>query len=276
MLSSAAMGQILNSSFENARANGGPANWGRTILIPSPCNVAQGFDSVYFQTTDAHTGTYALEMRNAQCDASSFFSGGAFLMDVDSFYFGSGMPFTERPASISFFYKLFSTGGDYGHVSIQLVDELNGEGLIAQAELDIAQATGQYTLYTAPLEYYSNGTPNRLIINFTIENPLDHVHYGTRFLVDDVSALATDIKDIKAAKSALVVYPNPSHGPIAIRSAETGLVQLEVSNMLGQVVYTAKTPTNTAIELPTLSAGLYTYRVLSNNAILGSGKLIRE
>lgn len=267
--------QILNAGFEQARPNGGPANWGKTITQPAPCNVALGYDSVYFLSTDAYTGNYALEMRNAVCDNSTFFAGGAILMENDTNYFSLGVSYVERPQFISLNYKFLPVGGDIANINIQLLDEPNGV-TVAYDDFTITQPMAQYSALTIPITYFDPATPTRLIIIFSIENTTDNVNYGTRFLVDDISTLATDIKDIKASKSALVVYPNPSRGPIAIRTAENGPVQLTISNAIGQVVMDAKVATNCLIDMPELSAGLYSYRVVSNNAILGTGKLIKE
>jgi hypothetical protein len=267
--------QILNPGFESSRPNGGPANWGKIILQPVPCDVALGYDSVYFQSTDAHTGNYALELRNASCDNSSFLAGSAILMQNDTNYFSLGIPYTDRPDELTFFYKLFQTGGDIGHVSIQLVDDVNAI-TIANAEYDINQPASQYAALSVPLTYYDAGIPTHIEIIFSIENLVDHVHFGTRFLVDDISTLTTGLINAPVTNALATLFPNPNTGSVTIKSIQTEPVQLTVYNSIGQVVMSDKVAVNTALSLDNLNTGIYHYAVRTATKLLGSGKMIKE
>lgn len=269
-----ASAQILNPGFETTRNGGGPANWGRVILIALPCEVSEGYDSTYFQSTDAHTGTYALEMRNAHCDTSFYFGGGANLMFDDSFYFGSGVPFTDRPSAITLYYKLLPLGGDVGHITVMLIDEINGDGTIATADVIVDQPASEYTLLTIPLTYENAGTPSSIVISMGMMNLDSHVNYGSRFLVDDVSTLTTGLTN--TAVTGVSVFPNPTQGNLTIKTKETQPLQLMVYNALGQEVMNDKVMPNTTIDVQHLSPGAYYYRVLSNTKPMASGKLLRE
>lgn len=273
MLASA---QILNPGFEDARQGGGPAHWGRILLIGLPCDVSEGYDSTYFMTTDAHTGNFALELRNAHCDDQQYFGGGANQMESDEFYSGFGSTFTDRPSAITLFYKLLPVGGDVGHVTISLEDDVNGNGPIASADFYIDQPATEYTSVSIPLTYVSSAAPSRITMCVGLANQATHVNFGSRLLIDDVSTLTTGLNNTPVTNALATIFPNPNTGTITIKSIQTEPVLLTVYNSVGQLVMSDKVPVNTVLSLNNLNAGIYHYTVRTATKLLGSGKMIKE
>lgn len=266
--------QILNPGFETMRPTtmGGPAHWGRFIGIPSPCTVQEGYDSVYFQTPDAHNGLYALELRNAHCDAT-FFAGSVFAMQNDTNYFsGGGFPYVTRPSAISFFYKLFSTGGDAGYVTVELFDDVTNT-LVAEGEVEVTAGSAiGYQPASVPLTYTSTATPTRMTIAVGIRNNTTTVHYGTRFLVDDFSEATTGVGGPVAATAQPVLSPNPATA--AITSREAG--ELMVLDATGRTVLRTAVTAGGTVNVQKLPRGLYGYRMVGKAGSERRGMLVLQ
>jgi hypothetical protein len=76
------------------------------------------------------------------------------------------------------------------------------------------------------------------------------------------------------------VYPNPTSGQTTISYNFPGFanIRLEITNTLGQVVYTESLPDNTAIkkiDISALPAGLYAVAIREDGTLLGITKLVR-
>lgn len=268
-----AHGQILNPGFEAMRPTsaGGPAYWGRFIGTPSPCTVQEGYDSVYFQTTDAHSGSYALELRNAHCDASMF-AGSVFALQNDTNYFsGGGFPYTASPTAVSFFYKLFPTGGDAGYVTVELWDDV-ANTLVAEGEVELTMGSAiGYQPANVPLTYTGTTSPTRITVTVGIRNNTTSVHYGTRFLVDDFSDnSATGIGGPAGWASAAMLSPNPATSSII--PAEAG--ELTLLDATGRVALHIPVAAGGAVDVRALPRGLYAYRIVGNNGLERRGMLV--
>jgi carboxypeptidase T len=90
-----------------------------------------------------------------------------------------------------------------------------------------------------------------------------------------------DSEEASIGKADFVIFPNPSSGQLYYRLQYSGsgadLYQLKLYNMVGQLVHSedVRPGTETASILsPVLSAGIYTYQLISENSIMSSGKLI--
>jgi hypothetical protein len=267
-----AQAQILNPGFEEAGLVGRPAYWSSRTEIPFTCNNPQGFDSTMFQSLDAHSGNYALEIRNTTCDTSALFGFAVLMPDDTSFH---GAPFTDRPSSFSLYCKFLADGGDVGIIGVSL-EAYNSDSVIGVAEVAINQEIPDYTLITLPFTYFSNATPDLIRIYFQINNFDTIVHAGSRFLVDDVSTLATGIDNTSVKNDLATLFPNPSVGTVTIKSIQTEPVQLTIYNSLGQQVLSNRVAVNTAISLDKLTVGIYLYTLRTNTKLLGSGKLVKE
>ncbi|MBT2558648.1 T9SS type A sorting domain-containing protein [Hymenobacter sp. ISL-91] len=92
--------------------------------------------------------------------------------------------------------------------------------------------------------------------------------------VDDISVTATAITGTsQALQQAINIYPNPTAGSLTFdvrgAKAKNGL-QVEITNMLGQRVHTATVRDNAVevINLPNLSNGMYTVKVINGNEFM--------
>jgi sugar lactone lactonase YvrE len=91
-------------------------------------------------------------------------------------------------------------------------------------------------------------------------------------------SMATGINELIANAANLTkAYPNPNNGIFNILTNRTASSVLEFYNILGELIHTEKTVSDkTQIDLSSQPKGMYFYRVVSQNKIIGSGKLVIE
>jgi len=104
-------------------------------------------------------------------------------------------------------------------------------------------------------------------------------NFGTVFKYD-TTVIATGVNELIAKSEEVRIYPNPSNGMfnLTISNYELGINNtVEIYNMLGEKVYSNYQITkssNYQIDLSSQPAGLYLYRVITQNGELaGEGKI---
>jgi hypothetical protein len=93
---------------------------------------------------------------------------------------------------------------------------------------------------------------------------------------DSARKITLGIAQIDPTSSDVKVYPNPSNGIFTVQIANNYNNQIEVYNMLGEKVYSAKqTAKNTLIDLSGKSKGVYFYSVSTETgSLISQGKLL--
>ena len=79
--------------------------------------------------------------------------------------------------------------------------------------------------------------------------------------------------------SSISVYPNPSSDELhlSLSDAEQFNTQLIITDILGQEVYSSIiTQSESTHDISKLTSGIYTWRVIENNAIIKTGKVVKE
>lgn len=201
--------QLLNPGFESIdNILHTPANWRpqtfMVIIVDSSC-LSKGGDSTYFATRDAHSGTYAAELRTAiNCNVP--YSGQMQQMRFRADTFADQrVPFHQRPNAFTFYYKLRPVGGDGARVQISLEKE-NGF-VVADAGMTIYDDNAIYRKAIIPLSYRSGDMPEFVNIKFQLHSD-SVLHFGSRLLIDDIGLATTAVNEISAG--ALVrCYPQP-------------------------------------------------------------------
>jgi sugar lactone lactonase YvrE len=105
---------------------------------------------------------------------------------------------------------------------------------------------------------------------------------GTLYIADAFNnrirkvSMATGINELILNDADFTkAYPNPSNGIFNILTNRTTSSVLEFYNILGELIHTEKTVSDkTQIDLSSQPKGMYFYRVVSQNKIIGSGKLV--
>ncbi len=218
--------QVLNSSFEELNQSGSIKNWGANLifLVAIDTNGNQISDSLiidnqlYFSTSDAHTGTKALEMRNAYfSESGEQLAGRANLTVNDSDYnaFTHLVSVPEKPQYFTFYYKFMPVHDDTAYALLRVLD-INGYQ-IGEALVTIDEPATSYTFAAVPVYYTTSDSAAFVEIEFSTAKPGSQASYGTRFLVDDVDLhISSGINDRTNQSGSLFCFPNPASESITI------------------------------------------------------------
>ncbi len=238
--------QIQNTGFELLDPSGKPKNWGKAFLSSFWIDSAgvTHTDSIvidnelYAVSTDAHTGTYALELRNGyNYSTNTEIAGGAFLIDEvpGSYPFPQAFPITpSSPASFTFWYKYYPVMGDSAMV---LLTGFDSDGnVIATATAIIRDLTENYTLMVAPMVYAAPGQVTAVSIEIENAVPGTSAHFGTRFLIDDLS-LGNDALNVNETTTReLAVVPNPAYSSFQLGDFKGTLSSVKAVDLQGRQV----------------------------------------
>ncbi len=98
---------------------------------------------------------------------------------------------------------------------------------------------------------------------------------GTHTTVDVVKpGTLTGIKELPTA-AAVKIFPNPGNGLFSVQADISSSSTLEIFNTLGARIYQEKMiNSKTDVDLSTQSKGMYFYRIVSENKIVGQGKVL--
>jgi len=261
-----AQAQIINPGFETLNPDGTPAYWlplPLFIIFPldTACEQQGSYDSMRFVTTDAHSGSYAFEMNvTTFCDTLS--SGGNIRPTryiADTGFMDMRVPFTGRPAAITFYYKFTSVMGDYAYADVLTENDTNS---VAEGVWKTYVTANTWTLASIPLTYFNTDNPAYLSLRFRIGSD-SIMHYGTRFLLDDMSdAGTTAVPDLVDAVG-ITCYPVPAGNELNIRlsskTAESG-AEVRITDAMGRLVKTGNMHLDNghaSINISELPAGMY-------------------
>lgn len=284
ILSMSAFGQqqLPNGSFEN---------WSGDTLNPDSWFTLNSITQNYptygtTRTTDAYDGTYALKLVSGKVDATPF---GFPMIDTTAVAaIGEftpqgpqyGTPFTGRPQKLSFYYK-YSPGTypvgivDTGQVLVKLrsQDSNIGEGVMKF----YGNAVTQYTYAEIPITYWSQSTPDTLVIDIASSvtgfSQCDVCHFanqiGSELIIDKMEFVySSGINNLKGDNNFITIYPNPTSGKITLEINNTNHSDLTINiyNVTGNLVKSEMLKQNTRqINIGDLSNGVYIVTIKSRD-----------
>ncbi|MEJ7664451.1 MAG: T9SS type A sorting domain-containing protein [Hymenobacter sp.] len=296
---SAAHGQaVANGDFETWAARNGvdaPTGWLTTDDIAATLLGTTVATGTYTKATDAHGGTYAVRL-----ESKSTLLGvvpGALILGSkvgSNRDLPGGLPFTGRPATLQFYYKLSGTqppvASNGAFAQVALTRRANGTTqVIATGQQVFSTPTASYVLAQVPLTYTSAAQPDSVRLVFASGIVTAAVvgatgaTAGTVFQLDDVSFVGTGTVTAtrNAALSAVLsVAPNPSPDGHYLLSGPPALLAgpLAVVDLTGRVVYreaaVAAGAATRPLSLAGLAAGLYTLRLVAGPNLLTQKLLI--
>lgn len=251
--------QILNPGFENW-TNGDPDDWASS-------NVPEAGLVNVTQTTDIHSGTYALKG-----DVINFF-GTPMAPVIQSGPDATGFAISEQYRVFELYYKFMSVGGDKFSVNVALYKEGNP---IAQGAVANPTSVATYTHLSVPLVYTIEELPDLAIIQLSITGPVTgpDVHVGSFMFIDDLSfSLETGIGQDISPDLAGKCFPNPASDILNILFNDNipGEITLKVFDIFGKEVKTLPYPLQIAgrnsfqVSVGDLAPGLYFYSVIGLN-----------
>jgi hypothetical protein len=248
-----ALAQIPNAGFETWSGIS-PTGW----LTDN----APGVDTVVFKTTDAHSGTYAVEGV-----ATTLFSA------VVSPGLSSLFTWTTRSATFSGYYKYSPVGGDTLLIAAVLAKSSTA---IAAGILRTTVAQSSYTQFSITLQYLSSVTPDSGGIDVAIlrASGSSTVHAGSTFKIDDLTfsgttSVESSIGQTPQSYALHQNYPNPFNPTTVINFdlPVSGTISLKVFDLLGREVATLVDGRMEAgfhqvtFDASRLTSGVYFYRI---------------
>lgn len=238
--------QIPNSGFETLNADNNISQWSKaflTVIWIDSTGESHGdsivFDSpnnaLYLPSTDAHSGQYALEMRNAFNVTSGIgITGGAILSDEEGYSVGFELPVPVSPIlpeSFSFYYKYFPMASDSAQAIAKLFDVDGFQ--IGEATITLGGTVSSYNFASAPIVYSELRPVENISISFATATMNNLPTFGTRFLVDDVSFDGS--LGLNELEQSLSIYPNPANTSFVMEGL-TGEETLSVFNLMGEAL----------------------------------------
>ncbi|MBK8585785.1 MAG: T9SS type A sorting domain-containing protein [Bacteroidetes bacterium] len=240
--------QIPNGDFEALLYDGTLSNWGNitlfAVIIDSAGNTIQ--DSLIFDgpfcgvTTDAHSGNYALEMRNMFNYTANETINGWASVDEDSTYSAWGsleFIYTAiQPQEFNFYYKFNSVNGDSGIARLAFYDAVGN--IIGEANSIFSSTNTSYSYISIPIYYTSMDPVAYYSLNFSTYYSLADYptgpNFGTRLTIDDITFSGTTgiagMEDITEP----ILFPNPCTDFISVKNIERTL--FKIYNLNGEVI----------------------------------------
>lgn len=269
------MNQVYNHSFENWSdiEVEEPAGWVSSNTIGKMYNATNPVTVT--KVSPGHEGTYAARIEVKEVDLFGIWTDTmGYIFNFDPFSASGdvgGIPYTDKPTKLSFYYTYAPVGNDSAEVAILFSkwnaanmesDSINGGGIFLGAAATFAKAE-------LLLDWTSIANPDSMAMviaagKFTEANAMVP---GSVLVIDAVAfEFPTGLRVPIFDNSPLVrIFPNPGTDHINIRfvSAMEGLATLKVYNVLGQVMYQGQNPADEGFRVPTnlWNGGTYIYEL---------------
>ena len=231
--------QILNPSFENW-TSGEPNDW-------VTANVA-GLIYPVTKTSDAQDGSFPVRMKIVSYLGYSY---SPYIQAQDSQTILSGHPVSTRYSRMSAYIKSSLLSSAQFRITIFMLDQ--GGWTIGGADSIFKTSFINWTRINIPIEYYENGTPASMYINFALYNSEenDSNAVGSMVFIDNLSTEeATTVQNDKKVLTYSLEqnYPNPFNPSTTIQysietvgnghARSTTNIILKVYDVLGREVTT--------------------------------------
>jgi hypothetical protein len=278
-----AKAQVPNGGFEILNSNNNTAFWGEVHLINIWLDSSGAHtDSIlyddpghrlYFPTTDAYQGTYALELRNAFNYTTGYPMMGNAKLSADSndysAFGGNFIPVVQHPLDLSFYYKFFPAGPDTATASISVYDSNGVE--IGNLLIEIADPASSYTYVSQHINYSLPGTAAYISMEFNNAKPGNPVTFGTRFQIDEVNLQAVGLKEKKDPAEKLRCFPVPVTDVLHIQSdGLQGPLQGHIVDVSGNVVlqFDEGYTYSAGVNVTSLAPGIYFIEIQSPHGLI--------
>lgn len=279
-----AFAQVPNSNFNLLNSDGTLANWGNVYIFQAwlDTNGVMHSDSIVFDgpfygpTTDAYSGSHALELHNAWNYTSNIGIAGAVASDEDSVFSSWGIlnlvptnasafnPFA--PFNFGFHYKFFPANGDTAYALLTLYDSLGIS--TGECQILLTDSTQTYTEIYAPVVYTSTAPAAYYSLRFsnfyTATPGYKQPSLGTHLLIDQIGFnLVTSVEQQSAiAQNTIQLVPNPAGNQLRIQLASNEAVRARVLSLLGTELIPLQS--SNILDLENLKAGIYLLEVSTN------------
>ncbi|GAB4457560.1 MAG: hypothetical protein Fur0028_12060 [Bacteroidales bacterium] len=261
---------IPNNGFETWTDTITPGSWGTS-------NLSLGFFSFapVTQTTDNHTGSYAIKLKTINATLIGMLPGIAVTGSFDMLTgITGGVPMNVKPESFSGWFKYNNVNGDTMAIMV-IMTKWNGTSrdTIGIGGVMTNQTVSSYTPFNQPIQYDpATVVPDTFQIICASSAGYAPQENSTLY-VDDLSFVGTLGEKMPLAMFMQKVYPNPSDGLFNLTLADNEVYTVNVYNMMGQKIYEKHNVENQQlIDIKGYPKGIY-YIEVSNGEYKRSHKV---
>jgi hypothetical protein len=222
------------------------------------------------RTTDAHSGSYAVKLVTYAIVTFNDTVNGIVttgnLIITPPYGIEGGIPYTERPDSISCWVKYQPVGGDSTMIQFSLL-EASGD-TVGMAILRIGATVSNYTRFSAPVNYYSAATPSLSRWMMSSSNGYKAIP-GSTLYIDDLSLLfTTGVEEVQNA-SGMQIVNSLVTDQILLTNPKNYFGQFRLYDAMGslQLSYPV-THSTEQYHLPRLANGMYYCAVVGDDGAM--------
>jgi hypothetical protein len=229
------------------------------------------------KTTDAHTGTYAVEITNVP-DTSESKQGGSLISGNVNFLtqeYNLKFKLSAKPKSLEAFYKYFPVNND--SFNIEIVVSKNGEYL-GSGSFKGVEAKNDYTKLSAEIQYIDETTiPDSASIFIYAGNAMQVIE-GTKLILDDLSFTdaPVSVSRVKNNDLAISVYPNPAQDKLFfnINNQNASVTLMDLNGKI--ITQNEITKTNNYIDLTGINNGIYLAQITTELGVVNHKIVVNQ
>jgi hypothetical protein len=284
------MFQIDSVSFiapsQPALFNGDFENWqNQTINTPNSWYISSGQGLGFNRTTDAYSGTYAMEIQtylgdnNGSPVAQAGEIATGYCVGNSSCTWMGGYPFSNQVDTLTFYYKYAPSGNDTAQVLLMF--KHNGI-MVSGAGTQIYNTAGTYQYAQIP---FNTGTPVDTVIvqmQSSSWNNSALSFVGSDFKVDNVAfkSQITGISNPVVDARQVFFYPNPVNNVLNIIVAQNSSseIRLAIYDVTGRAVreeWLQPSGNTKQLDVSLLQPGIYVCEMSDANGV-SRGRFVKE
>ena len=270
---------LSNGGFETW-ASGNPASWSTSHSCIAGSTLESQETNIVYQGSSAIklVGGTVPAPANIAYPGFAHYGTAAYDNSLQDFDLNS-VAFPYRPDSIQFAYEYAPSGNDSANVFGNLFSGSQGN-IIGLINVNLG-ASASYRLVTVPVTYMSGSTPDSMNLTFYSGGLFPPVAGSTMYL-DAVKFIyngsTTGIEPV-AGGVDVTIYPNPATSKLYINVSDKMVGSgVKVFSVLGNEVMNCELiSTHDAMDVSTLSEGIYIYRIINkNDKTIYTGKFSKE
>lgn len=262
--------QIANGDCETWTISGGSSPDGEyltgwaTVNNTIPNAQAWLLNQTCYQSTDVHSGSYAVELETQPPPFSGYPNVNGITtngtINETTYAVESGVAYSLRPDSLVGWFKASPMGSDFA--TIEFLVKSSSEDTIGWARFEAPNATvSNYTRFSVPVVYNNGNTPDLAVVLLSASDGFNSV-VGSKLWVDDLELIFNSVGVSENQLEALKVHASMNQITIDLPDNANGF-NYELISATGQLVQSGKLNSNLNLVNANPSTGLYFVRVFS-------------
>jgi len=259
-----------------------PVNWSSLKSSDGGDLINLVIPQVWEQTTDAHSGMYAVKLINMPIltlVAPGTLTNGrvhATLPPTDAYVYTIDedpqwhTPFTDMPDSLTAWAKYFPESTDIAHIIAVLhtdtakIFDTTQTNWVAVASIDLSDPIDEWTRFSAPFTYLNSNTPEFLLFGIFVGDAVNST-VGSTLYLDDLELIYYNTGQEIISKNEIEIFFRNSELIVNMDPDVSGVASnLEVYDLSGRKIWSEKfTASNSNRFNTTLASGTYICKISS-------------